>query len=62
MHREPEAPDLAQLRAELGLPPSGQRLTRDQALILLRAVWGTPSAEGVAWARTALGLTTSRSA
>jgi hypothetical protein len=57
---EPEAPDLAKLRADLGLPPTGQRLTREQALSLYAAVDADrePIPEHAwAWARRALGLT-----
>ena len=53
---EQPAPDPVRLRAERGLPPIGTKLTREQSLLLHRAMWGEPSAEGVAWARNVLGL------
>jgi hypothetical protein len=61
---EREIPDLARLRADLGLPPIGHKLTREQALALYAVVDAhRPVPDyAAAWARRALGLTESRTA
>ena len=41
-------PDVEQISAELGLPPVGSPLTREQSLRFLRALWGEPDPEIVA--------------
>ena len=56
---EQPLPDPVRIRAELGLPPIGTKLTREQSLRMHRALWGEPTPEGVAWARKALGLSPS---
>lgn len=59
MTTEPATPDLDALRRSLGLPPSGIRLDRAQALCLLRALGADrePISEEVrTWTQRVLGV------
>ena len=59
---EQPLPDPVRIRAELGLPPIGTKLTREQSLRMHRAMWGEPDPEIAAEIRRKWGIVETRSA